>query len=141
MFRSAFKGAVVAGSAGLLCAGILSSPAQADSIYKGTKTGSIDVLGGGHKWTYTDAQYRSTSMKNAQSHVIHVKYKGCLKWRARAAVQYPTGGHSTSDQQTVNGCNKTAYITVLGKSTAKVTLSVFLIVSGDTRSVAVSPIK
>lgn len=43
---------------------------------KGTKTGS------------------GTSMKNAQSQVIQLKYQGCRKWRARAAVRYPTGGRS-----------------------------------------------
>ncbi|MFE2579853.1 hypothetical protein [Streptomyces sp. NPDC059378] len=136
--RLAIMGAALAIVAGALAA----APAAADdvdAVYLGTRTGNVDVLGGPQKWHYEDKQYRSLTMRNTRNHYIHVSYRGCKKWRVRISVAHPEGGY-TEDETTVSGCNKTAVVSNIGKLNANVTLSVTLLVSGDTRSVSIRPI-
>ncbi|MFE0256100.1 hypothetical protein [Streptomyces sp. NPDC059010] len=111
---------------------------DADAIYLGTRKGTVSM--GGHlKWEYSDKQYRSLMMRNTRNHYFRVTYKGCQSWRVRIAVAHPQGGYSEAED-TVEGCNKTAVVTNIGKLNANVTLGITLLVSGDTQSVSVKPI-
>jgi len=111
---------------------------DADAVYLGTRKGSVN-LGFPDKWEYSDRQYRSLTMSNTRNHYFHVTYKGCQQWRVRIAVAHPQGGY-TEDEDTVQGCNKTAVVSNIGKLNANVTLSITLVVSGDTGSTSVKPI-
>ncbi|GGN71927.1 hypothetical protein GCM10011579_048670 [Streptomyces albiflavescens] len=121
---------------------LAAAPASADdvdAIYLGTRKGNVDVLATPTKWKYEDKQYRSLMMSNTRNHYIHVSYRGCQKWRVRVSAAHPQGGY-TDDETTVEGCNKTAVVSIIGKLHANVTLSVTLPASGDTRSVSITPI-
>ena len=118
------------------------TPAAADdpdAIYLGTRTGTVSLGGLPTKWHYSDKQYRSLTMSNTRNHYFRVTYAGCQRWRVRIAVAHPQGGYS-EDTDTVEGCNKTAVVTNIGKLNANVTLGITLLASGDTTSVSVKPI-
>lgn len=136
--RTAVLGAALAVMTGALAAAPASAD-DADAVHLGTRSGDIDVLGGGYKWHYSDKQYRSLMMSNTRNHYIHVTYKGYKKWRVRVSAPHPEGGY-TDDSTTVAGCNKTAVVSIIGKLHANATLAIYLPMSGDTRSVAVTPI-
>lgn len=136
------RGMAAAGVSLLMCLGATTVPAHADGpteIYRGTVKGKVDVLGGGHAWKYKDKQYISTSLRNTRKHSIRVTYKGCKEWRARAAVRYPGSGGPDTDEQTVKGCNKTAWLTVMGSRRSEVTLGIKIYPSGDYRSEEIRP--
>ncbi|MFH0173890.1 hypothetical protein [Streptomyces cacaoi] len=134
--------AVLGASLAVLAGAFAAAPASADdadAVYLGTRKGSVDVLSAPRKWNYQDKQYRSLMMSNTRNHYIHVSYAGCARWRVRVAVAHPQGGYTTAET-TAEGCNKTVVISAIGKLNANLSLSVTLLVSGDTRSVSVKPI-
>lgn len=125
----------VAIAASALALGGYTPSASASEVYLGTATGSINVTGGGTKYTYTDAQYRSTSLANTRLHTIRIKTTTCgHEWRVRAAVR--RGSSVDVDEKTVQGC-KTALLTPIGDLRAQVTLTVRVTAGGISASTAI----
>ncbi|MGW0844432.1 hypothetical protein ACWD26_30700 [Streptomyces sp. NPDC002787] len=128
---------------GLVAAGLSAMPAAADdvdAVYLGTRKGTVGVGALPTKWRYSDRQYRSLMMANTRNHYFRVTYKGCMEWRVRIAVAHPRGGYM-DDETTVEGCNQTAVVSIIGKRNANVTLGITISMSGDTSSISVKPIK
>ncbi|MEU4484985.1 hypothetical protein AB0H94_08830 [Streptomyces purpurascens] len=131
--------AVTLGSAALL-SGLIAPSASADSpseVYLGTASGQINVFGNkAHK--YVDKQYRSTSLPNLRKHSIRVTYSGCGIWKARAAVKW--GSSVDTDEQGVEGCNKSVLLTPMGDMKASVTLTIHVEPMDRTGSKSIKPV-